>query len=119
MARLGVCDEPGPFVTWVLSKCQEGVKSREEGVKSCEDSLKRASRLVNWLHEGNSVKRVSRVVKRVQSTLQAHVKKVSREWQMDVKICQEGVKDSQFVRAWASCQEVQCAKRMSKICQEL
>ena len=29
-------------------------------------------------HEGNNVKRVSRVVKGVQSRLQAHVKKVSR-----------------------------------------
>ena len=40
--------------------------------------VKRESRVVNRWHEGNNVKRVSRVAKRVQSSLQAHVKKVSR-----------------------------------------
>ena len=88
--------------------------------------VKRESRVVNrLLHEGNNVKRVSRVVKRVQSWFQAHgkklVKRVSREWQMDVnreskyvkrvpRGSHDGVKDSKFVRAWASCQEVQCAE---------
>ena len=64
-------------------------------MKNVSRVVKRESRVVNRRYEGNNVKRVSRVVKRVQSRLQAHVKKVSRG------CCQVG------------------AERMSKICQEL
>ena len=69
---------------------------------------------------------MSRVEKRVSRGCQEGVKRVSRECQMDVnresknakrvpRGCQEGVKDSEFVRAWASCQEVQCAERSDEV----
>ena len=105
--------------------------------RGCQEFVKRESKVVNRLHESNNVKRVSRVVKRVQSRLQAHVKNVSGGCQESVKWmrieaqnmsrgCHEGVKrvsrTQSLSRAWASCnscQEVQCAERMSKICQEL
>ena len=75
--------------------------------------VKRVSRVVTRWHGGNNVKRVSRVVKRVQSWFQAHIKKQSRgcqESQMDVnreskyvkrvpRGRQEGVKDSEFVKS--------------------
>ena len=47
-------------------------------MKNVSRVVKRESRVVNRRYEGNNVKRVSRVVKRVQSRLQAHVKKQSR-----------------------------------------
>ena len=57
-------------------------------------------------------KHMSRRCQESGKWMSKYVKRVPRR-------CQEGVKDSELVRAWASCQEVQCAKRMSIICQEL
>ena len=62
MIRLGVCNEPGPFVKWMLRECQEGVKSCEE------------------------------VAKQALSTFQEGVKRVANGCEERLKICQEGVK---------------------------
>ena len=98
--------------------CQEGVKRLSRG---CEEDLKRSDKrgtlprgcLDSWCW--GCVERVSslRGCQEVTRTCSAH------EWHPLVTVSHMSDKTWSLSWAWAFCQEVQCAERVSRGCQEL